>query len=107
MSTLQFLLGSVFIATLRKQDVLLLKGLFDEASDKRNYIEALMQRYGITLQANDCVFSIGNTERNLYYLVSGTVDLTIDHTVLRTIRPGQYFGETAILTQHQLQIMPL
>jgi membrane protein len=94
-----FLLGSVLIATLRKQDVLLLKGLFDEASDKKNYIEALMQRYGITLQENGCVFSVGNTERNLYYLVSGSVNLISDDKIQRTITPGQYFGETAILTQ--------
>jgi membrane protein len=92
-------LGSVLIATLRKQDVLLLKGLFDEASDKKNYIEALMQRYGITLQENGCVFSVGNTERNLYYLVSGSVNLISDDKIQRTITPGQYFGETAILTQ--------
>jgi membrane protein len=93
-----FLLGSVLIATLRKQDALLLKGLFDDAPDKRNYIEALMQRYGITPQAGDYVFTVGNTERNLYYLVDGEVHLTVEDTVLRTITAGQYFGETASLT---------
>jgi membrane protein len=93
-----FLLGSVLIATLRKQDALLLKGLFDDASDKSNYIEALMQRYGITSKAGDYVFSVGNTERNLYYLVTGEVNLTVDDTVLRTITAGNYFGETASLT---------
>lgn len=93
-----FLLGSVLIATLRKQDALLLKGLFDDASDKSNYIEALMQRYGITPLVGDYVYTVGNTDRNLYYLVAGEVNLTVEDTVLRTISAGEYFGETASLT---------
>lgn len=94
-----FLLGSVLIATLRKQDVLLLKGLFDGVQDKDNYIEALLQRYGLTLQKGDHVFEIGNTDRNLYYLVSGEVHLTNNNEVLRKISAGNYFGETASLTE--------
>lgn len=93
-----FLLGSVLIATLRKQDALLLRGLFDDVPDKDNYIEALMQRYGITLQQHDYVFEVGNTERSLYYLVSGEVHLSNDHGILRKITANNYFGETASLT---------
>lgn len=94
-----FLLGSVLIATLRKQDALLLKGLFDNVPDKDNYIEALMLRYGLVLQEGDTVFKIGNTERNLYYLVVGEVHLTRDSKTLRKIKKGHYFGETASLTE--------
>lgn len=93
-----FLLGSVLIATLRKQDALLLRGLFDDVPDKDNYIEALMQRYGITLQQHDYVFEVGNTERSLYYLVSGEVHLSNEHGILRKITANNYFGETASLT---------
>jgi membrane protein len=93
-----FLLGSVLIATLRKQDVLLLKGLFDGVPEKGNYIDALMLRYGFTLQQNEYVFEIGNTERNLYYLVAGEVHLTNDNGIVRKISSGNYFGETASLT---------
>jgi len=94
-----FLLGSVLIATLRKQDALLLKGLFDDVPDKDNYIEALLLRYGITLKKDEHVFEIGNADRSLYYLVSGEVHLTNSHTVLRKINAGGYFGETASLTE--------
>ncbi len=93
-----FLLGSVLIATLRKQDALLLKGLFDDISDKKNYIEALMLRYGRTLKKDDHVFEIGNIERSLYYLVSGEVHLTDNQQTLRKIVATNYFGETASLT---------
>jgi len=94
-----FLLGSVLIATLRKQDALLLKGLFDNVPDKHNYIEALMLRYGITLHQDEHVFEIGNSDRSLYYLVSGEVHLTNTHTTIRKIFAGNYFGETASLTE--------
>ncbi len=94
-----FLLGSVLIATLRKQDALLLKGLFDNVPDKENYIEALMQRYGVTLPQHTHIFEVGNTERSLYYLVSGEVHLTNQHGITRKIKAGNYFGETASLTE--------
>lgn len=94
-----FLLGSVLIATLRKQDALLLKGLFDQVPDKKNYIEALMQRYGVTMKQHEYVFEIGNTDRSLYYLVSGEVHLTNNLGITRKINEGNYFGETASLTE--------
>ncbi len=94
-----FLLGTELISTLRKKDVLLLKGLFDDAPNKANYIEALMSRYGIVLRRGEYIFERGNTERNLYYLVDGTVHLTSGDKILRELNSNDYFGEMAILTQ--------
>jgi membrane protein len=94
-----FLLGSVLVATLRKQDALLLKGLFDDRPEKQNYINALMKRYGATLKKGECVFEVGNTDRCLYYLVNGNVDLTNNDRIIRSIGAGNYFGETASLTE--------
>lgn len=94
-----FLFGSVVVATLRKQDVLLLRGLFDDMPDKQNYIATLLKRYGKSFKQHDFVFEIGNNDRNLYYLVDGTIHLTMHGKVTRKIQVGQYFGETAILTE--------
>jgi membrane protein len=94
-----FLLGSELIATLRKKDVLLLRGLFDDTPNKANYIEALMQRYGVVLHHGEYVFERGNTERNLYYLAEGKVNLTNGDKILRELDADDYFGEMAILTQ--------
>ena len=94
-----FLLGSELIATLRKKDVLLLRGLFDDAPNKANYIEALMQRYGVVLRQGEYIFERGNTERNLYYLAEGRVNLTNGDKILRELTADDYFGEMAILTQ--------
>lgn len=94
-----FLLGTELISTLRKKDVLLLKGLFDDAPNKGNYIEALMNRYGLVLRQGEYVFERGNTERNLYYLAEGKVDLSSHGNVVRQLEAGNYFGELAMLTK--------
>jgi membrane protein len=94
-----FLLGIVLIATLRKKDVLLLKGLFDGAPNKNNYIEALMGRYGLVLRQGEYIFERGNTERNLYYLVEGKVNLSNNGKVARELSAGDYCGELAMLTK--------
>jgi membrane protein len=95
-----FLLGTELISTLRKKDVLLLKGLFDDVPNKANYIETLMIRYGLTLRRGELVFERGNTERNLYYLVEGTVHLTYGDKILRELNSNDYFGEMSILTKN-------
>ena len=94
-----FLLGTELISTLRKKDVLLLKGLFDGSPNKANYIEALMMRYGLTLRRGEYVFERGNTERNLYYLVEGNVHLANNDKIHRELKADNYFGEMAILTE--------
>ncbi len=93
-----FLLGTELISTLRKKDVLLLKGLFNGVPNKNNYIEALMQRYGLALRRGEYIFERGNTERNLYYLAEGKVNLSNNGKITRELVAGDYFGELAMLT---------
>lgn len=98
-----FLLGTELIATLRKKDVLLLKGLFDEnpaamMSSKENYMRQLMQLYGKRYQHGDYIFHSGEKLHQLYYLVSGQIKIVQNGKVLRTIEPDEYFGEMAMLS---------
>lgn len=99
-----FLLGTELIATLRKKDVLILKGLFaDSTQDSQtklqsHYIEKLMQRYGRSFQQGERIFQHGDLTRNLHYLVNGQVQLLKNSLVIRTIEPGEYFGELALLS---------
>jgi membrane protein len=98
-----FLLGTELIATLRKKDVLLLKGLFEndigfQLSGKENYIKKLMQSYGKTYYKDDYIFRYGDTPYKLYYLLSGEIQLIQKDSVLRTVEPGSYFGEMAMLS---------
>ncbi len=99
-----FLLGTELIATLRKKDVLILKGLFTDNQQESqsklqtNYLEKLMQRYGRSYQQGEHIFNHGDLTRNLHYLVSGQIQIVRYGNVIRTIEPGDYFGEMALLT---------
>ncbi len=94
-----FLLGTELIATLRKKDMLLLKGLFDGSSmNIPFYKETLLKRYGISLHLGDYVFETGNTESKLYYIVSGAVNLVQKEITIRQLQVGDYFGEMALLS---------
>jgi len=99
-----FLLGTELIATLRKKDTLLLKGLFNGGFSANNtqktnhYADKLMQRYGKTYQLNDVIFNQGETSHHLYYILRGQVQLHKNGKPIRTIEAGDYFGEMALLS---------
>ncbi|MGB2832131.1 MAG: YhjD/YihY/BrkB family envelope integrity protein [Methylotenera sp.] len=105
-----FLLGTELIATLRKKDVLMFRGLFTEqnftaqnqhappAKPQSNYIDKLMQRYGRSYQQHELIFKQGDLSRNLHYLVSGQVQLVRHGKIIHTLEAGDYFGEMALLT---------
>jgi membrane protein len=98
-----FLLGTELIATLRKKDVLLLKGLFSDQPQPQsklesNYMQKLMQRYGKTFQLGEHIFDQGDSAHNLYYMLDGQVQLLQQGKVVRTIEAGDYFGELALLS---------
>jgi membrane protein len=98
-----FLLGTELIATLRKKDVLLLKRLFNDMPQleqglQSNYLNKLMQRYGKIYLHGDYIFHHGDSTGQLYFLVSGEVQLHKEGKLLRTIQAGEYFGEVALLS---------
>lgn len=102
-----FLLGTELISTLRKKDVLLLKGLFEDSIahtliHQPGYIQKLMQRYGKVYHHGESIFKHGDATNHLYYLVSGTVQTVQRGQVVRTIQAGDYFGEMAMLSNTPL-----
>lgn len=96
-----FLFGTVLISTLRKREVLLLRGLFTGMpKNKSLYLAELMARFGNQYPQNAFIFKQGDDGSDLYYLVSGDVALLYDGQVIRTLHAGDYFGEMAILTDN-------
>lgn len=93
-----FLLGTELIATLRKKDVLLLKGLFSASAHKTAYMDKLMQHFGRDYRQGQYVFHEGDKGHEMYYLRSGTVDILLNGEMVRRLSPGEYFGEMALLT---------
>lgn len=95
-----FMFGTVLISTMRKKDVLLLRGLFDQMpEDKETYLQELMERYGKVYQRGEHIFRIDDASHDLYFLVSGQIRLMLGSRLLRELKPGDYFGEMAFLTQ--------
>lgn len=103
-----FLLGTELIAILRKQDVLLIKGLFHGLTPSNrhekqllddNYLSKLMQRYGKTLLQDEFLFQTGDPAHCMYYVVRGEVRLVKNNQTLRIIQAGDYLGEMALLSQ--------
>jgi membrane protein len=94
-----FLLGTELIATLRRQDVLLLRGLFIAMpQNSENYLRELMSRYGKVFSSGEYIFRQNEQSRHLYYIVSGNINLVSNNHIVQTLGPGQYLGEIALLT---------
>ncbi|OIQ78429.1 ribonuclease BN/unknown domain fusion protein [mine drainage metagenome] len=93
-----FLLGTEMISTLRKKEVLLLRGLFGETTETHaGYLEKLMRLFGKTLARGDYVFREGNQGTEMYYLMSGEILIYHHGKMIRKLSAGEYFGEMALL----------
>lgn len=95
-----FLVGTEIIATLHKRDVLMLRGLFlDTPPHIEQYHDRLMALFGRTYLKDEAIFREGDTGKNLFYVLSGSVAIRHQGNTLRTLGAGDYFGEMAFLTQ--------
>jgi membrane protein len=106
-----FLLGTELIAILRKQDVLMIKGLFEEFQPNshanklkslqlsESYLNKLKQRYGKTLHQNDFLYHAGDRVPCMFYIVQGEVKLYKNQQVILTVQAGDYLGEMALFSQ--------
>ena len=94
-----FLLGIEVIATLHKRQVLMLRGLFMEAPPATKlYHERLMSQFGKIYKKGDAVFGAGETNRDMYFVLSGEVIVLQGTATIRQLSAGDYFGEMAFLT---------
>lgn len=96
-----FLIGTELIATLRKKEVLLLKGLFRSVAHKTVYLDRLMSIFGKKLRKGDPVFRAEEPGKEMFYLISGHVEILQNGQRIRIIQPGEYFGEMALLANTQ------
>lgn len=92
-----FMLGSELIATLRRKDVLMLKGLFGGAP-KAGYLEKLMAHFGREYEKGEYLFRVGESGRDMFYIVAGAVHIMQQGVPTRELKEGSYFGEMAVLT---------
>jgi membrane protein len=92
-----FLLGTELIATLRRKEVLMLRGLFGDKALKQSYLDKLMQLFGRHCTLGERIFSQGESGNEMYYIVAGSVTIYMNDKPLRELGSGAYFGEMAVL----------
>ena len=93
-----FLLGTELILTLRRQEVLLLRGLFGSKTEAHaGHVEKLMRQFGKAPGQGEYVFREGDQGDEMYYIVSGAVSIYHQGTLIRHLGAGEYFGEMAVL----------
>ena len=96
------LLGAEIIAAQRRKEALLLRGLFappGAAGRRAEGMPALMEPFMRSLPPGGVLFGEGEPGAEMYYVVEGSVVLSKGGRELKTMRPGEFFGEMSMLLQ--------
>lgn len=91
------LIGAEISAGINRREALLVNDLLSGRSTQRARQLARMTRFVRTFEAGDVVFEEGADGDTMYYVAQGAVVLKRGTQVLRVMRPGEYFGEMAML----------
>ena len=87
------LLGAEVMANARRYESLILRGLFTG----HMAASGLVRRFIRELAPGEVLFREGEGGDQMYYVLRGGVDLRIGGEVIKTSRPGDYFGEMSML----------
>ncbi len=90
------LAGVEVSATIQRRDVLLVRELLATPA-KRVRNVGRMERCVESLESGRVIFSEGESGETMYFVVSGSVTLSRANQTLRVMKPGEYFGEMAML----------
>jgi hypothetical protein len=91
-----FLLGIEVSASIHWREAILVRELFTSPEKRYRYAERL-GRYKVGYEEGHVIFTEGDPGDAMYYIMSGSVALTRGNQTLRLMKPGEYFGEMAML----------
>jgi len=91
------LFGAEVMANMRKKDVLLLKKLFFSPEHSKEELKLQMKKLIHTAGAGEIIINEGEKGAHMFYLLSGSVRISKGGQLLKTLGPGEYFGEMAML----------
>lgn len=89
------LLGAEIIANVHRRESLLLRRLFVAQGAAAN--DPLLKPFVQVLTAGTLLFREGESGAAMFYVLSGEIDLSKGDRVVKTVRPGDYFGEMSLL----------
>ena len=104
LNTAALLIGAEVIAAFHKKEILLIKTLFTTKNIyshpiHKNIRRKLMDYFGQYLKKDEIIFSIGDNDQKLYFVIEGEVSIVKNSKVIEVISAGQYFGEQSLLNK--------
>ncbi len=91
------LFGAEVMANMRKREVLLLKKLFFSTEHSKESLIIQMRKLIHTVGTGDVIIKEGEKGAHMFYILSGSVCISKGGQLLKTMGPGEYFGEMAML----------
>jgi membrane protein len=91
------LFGAELLVNISRREALVLKSLFLEPGRSRSRLAELLKKFSREYAAGEVVFHQGEGGDCLYYILSGSVTITRKEGLIRTMGPGDYFGEMSML----------
>ncbi len=90
------LFGGEVMANAHRRDTLLLSRLFRRGSTSRD-IDPLLRRFVKTISPEEKLFSQGDGGEEMFYVLEGSVEMSVAGQTVKTFASGEYFGEMALL----------
>lgn len=95
-SFIVILLGTEIMANMLRRESLIIRGLFTQAELTAGS-RKLLNRFMSAFDDGQTVFSEGDEGTTMFHVLSGAVTLKQGETAVRVMKPGEYFGEIAML----------
>ena len=100
LNTAALLIGAEVIAAFHKKEILLIKTLFTIKNIHRHPIhKKLMEYFGQHLKKDKIIYTIGDNDQKLFFVIEGEIGIVEKGKVVETILAGHYFGEQSLLNK--------
>ena len=94
---LVILFGAETMVNISKRDALLLKGLFLDDSTSLKAPKMLIKKFIKRYNTGEIVFAEGEKGNNMFYIISGSINISKNEQIIRVMKKGEYFGEMSML----------
>lgn len=91
------LFGAELLVNIGRREALVLKNLFLAPSPSLRKITELINKFRREYGAGEVIFHQGESGDCMYYILAGSVSITRAEGLIRTMGPGDYFGEMSML----------
>ncbi len=91
------LFGMEIMANIRRRETLLLSGLLQKSIPVRKGPRRILDRFAGSYSRGEVVCREGEEGFDMFYILSGAVEIRRKEKALRVMKEGEYFGEMAML----------